>query len=204
MRYLGFLLVLISFSSFGQDQAYVNTWGKGSRYIYIGFTNEVRFSEAGKIMSASSREASVKLAEDSSSLIVYPRSFGPVTIHVSRESDSVELVYNATTFPFPVITIGGHASSISRSAVDSSTRLLIGGDGTEAADFYNQCLLRCSEIQVENTTYNVENGILSPELIEAIRKSGEGDKLIVKRVVLESGSGKQIRLDPGKRFDIVN
>jgi hypothetical protein len=204
MRYLCLFLVLSSLSAFGQDQAYVNTWGKGSRYIYVGLTNEVRFSEAGKIFSATSKEASVRLAEDSSSLIVNPRSFGPVTIFVNRESDSVELVYNATTFPFPVITIAGEGTSLSRSQVDSSTRLIISGDGSEAADFYNQCRLQCSEIQVGNTTYSIQNGVFSPELLEAIRKTESGEKLLVKRLVLESGSGKQIKLDPGKRFEIVD
>jgi hypothetical protein len=209
MRLLtGLLLVFISNISIAQDNALVNTWGKGSRFLYMGMSNELRQSESNRIFSASSKEASVSISPDSTSLIVKPRLYGPVTITLGMEEDSITLVYQSTNMPFPQISIGDagyNVYSVTRDQLDSATGLKIRGDGKEASAIYDECVLACCELQVGHDFYSF-SGDTFPELIRnALSQLPQGEKVIIKRMILQvKSTGKTIKLDPATSFTLRN
>ncbi len=209
MRILtGLFLLFISNISAAQDNAFINTWGKGSKFIYMGLSNELRPSDSGRIYSASSKEASVSISADSTALIVKPRLYGPVTITLGMEQDSVTLVYHSTNMPFPQISLGDagyNVSSITQDQLDSATGLKIRGDGKDASGLYNECILSCCELQIGHDFYSYSGNFFSDDIRNALSRLPEGEKVIVKRMILQvKSTGKTIRIDPATGFTVKN
>lgn len=205
MRFLtGLFLVIISNISTAQDNSLVNTWGKGSRFIYMGVSNELRQAESARIYSASSKEASVSISADSTALIVKPRLYGPVTITLGMEQDSVTLVYQSTNMPFPQISLGDagyNVATISHSQLDSATGLKIRGDVKDASGLYNECILSCCELQIGDDFYSYSGDFFSEDIRAALSRLPEGEKVIVKRMILQvKSTGKTIKMDPATSF----
>lgn len=205
MRFLiGLLLISLSNISFSQENALVNSWGKGSRFIYLGLNNELKHAESGRIYSASSREASVSISSDSTSLIVKPRVYGPVTITLGTGQDSLTLVYQSTSMPFPQISIGEagfNVPTVTHDQLASAASLRLRGDGKEASGFYDNCQISCCEVQIGDHFYSFPNGEFTDEVRAALAAVPEGEKVIIKRMILQvKSTGKTIRMDPGTTF----
>ncbi len=203
------LIVLFSLmfcsQGFAQDQALVNTWGKGSRYLYIGVNNELKQHESKPIISAYSKEASVSFSLDSTSLIVKPRLTGPVTITMGTAEDSLVVVYEATYLPYPQISIGDssfHASTLSLDQARNALNMRIKGDG-KGSSIFDQCFITCAEIQIGDFLYSFSGDAFSDEIKQALGKINTGDNIIIKKMMLEvRNTGKQIRLDPARTFKV--
>jgi hypothetical protein len=207
MRFLtGLLLVLISNISTAQDNAFVNTWGKGSRVIYLGVNNELKPIENSRIISASSREATVNISADSTSLIVKPRMIGPVTITLEREKDSIIIVYQSASLPFPQLSIGDggfNVPTVTTEQLVNATGLKVKGSGKES--FFDECILSCCELQIGNDFYSFSGELFTDEIKDAFSRLTEGDKVIVKRMILEvKSTGKTIKMDPATSFTLKN
>jgi hypothetical protein len=209
MRLLtGLLFVFISNISIAQDNALVNAWGKGSRFLYMGMSNELKQTESIRIQSASSKEASVSISPDSTSLIVKPRLYGPVTIMLGMEGDSVILVYQSTNMPFPRISMGSagyNVYSVTRDQLDSATGLKIGGAGKEASAIYDECILDCCELQIGDDFYSFSGDTFPEQIRDALSRLPDGEKVIIKRMILQvKSTGKTIKLDPATSFTLRN
>jgi hypothetical protein len=209
MRLLtGLLLLFISNISIAQDNALVNTWGKGSRFLYMGMSNELRPTESIRIYSASSKEASVSISPDSTSLIVKPRLYGPVTITLGMEEDSVTLVYQSTNMPFPQISMGNagyNVYTVTKDQLDSATGLKIRGDGKEASAIYDECVLACCELQIGHDFYSYSGDSFTEDIKKALSLLPEGEKVIVKRMIMQvKTTGKTIKMDPATSFTLKN
>lgn len=209
MRLLtGLLLLFIANISIAQDNAMVNTWGKGSRFLYMGMSNELRPVESIRIYSASSKEASVSISPDSSSLIVKPRLYGPVTITLGMEYDSVTLVYQSTNMPFPQISMGNagyNVYTVTRDQLDSATGLKIRGDGKEASAIYDECVLACCELQIGHDFYSYSGDSFPEAIKKALSLLPEGEKVIIKRMIMQvKTTGKTIKMDPATSFTLKN
>jgi hypothetical protein len=207
MRLLtGFLFVFICNFSIAQDNALVNSWGKGSRFLYMGMSNELKQTESIRIQSASSKEASVSISPDSTSLIVKPRLYGLVTIMLGMEGDSAVLVYQSTNMPFPRISMGNagyNVYSVTRDQLDSATGLKIGGDGKDASAIYDECVLDCCELQIGDDFYSFSGDSFTEPIRNALSQLAEGEKVIIKRMILQVRStGKTIKLDPATSFTL--
>jgi hypothetical protein len=209
MRFLiGLFLVAISNITAAQDNALVNTWGKGSRFIYMGVSNELRHSESTRIISATSKEAAVSISADSTSLIVKPRLYGPVTITLGMEEDSVTVVYQSANMPFPQISMGNagyNVYSVTKDQLDSATGIKIRGDGKEASAIYDECILACCELQIGHDFYSFSGESFPEHIKNALSKLPEGEKVIIKRMILQMKStGKTIKIDPATSFTVKN
>jgi hypothetical protein len=207
MRVLaGLFLILISNIALSQDNAFVNTWGKGSRVIYLGVNNELKQTENSRIHSASSREATVNISADSTSLIVKPRMIGPVTITLEREKDSIIIVYQSASLPFPQLSIGDvgfNVSTVTSEQLVNATGLKLKGSGKES--FYDECILSCCELQIGNDFYSFSGEVFTDDIRQAFSRLTEGDKVIVKRMILEvKSTGKTIKMDPATSFTLKN
>jgi hypothetical protein len=209
MRFLiGICLVFFSSISAAQDNALVNTWGKGSKYLYMGISNELRYSENARIYSASSKEASVSISSDSTSLIVKPRLYGPVTITLGMEQDSITLVYQSTSMPFPQIGLGEagfNVSTVTKEQLANAAGIKIRGDGKDASAIYNECELFCCELQIGNDFYSFAGELFSDDIRHAMSELAEGEKVIVRRMIFKvKSSGKSLKLDPATSFTVKN
>ena len=207
MRVLaGLFLVFISNIALSQDNAFVNTWGKGSRVIYLGVNNELKQTENSRILSATSREATVNISADSTSLIVKPRMIGPVTITLEREKDSIIIVYQSTSLPFPQLSLGDigfNVPTVTSEQLVNATGLKVKGSGKDS--FYDECLLSCCELQIGNDFYSFSGELFTDDIRHAFSRLTEGDKVIVKRMILEvKSTGKTIRMDPATSFTLKN
>lgn len=207
MRFLiGLFAVLISNITTAQDNAFVNTWGKGSKVIYLGVNNELKQTENSRILSATSREATVNISADSTSLIVKPRMIGPVTITLEREKDSISIVYQSTTLPFPQLSIidgGFNMPTVTSEQLVQATGLKVKGNGKDS--FYDECILSCCELQIGNDFYSFSGDLFTDDIRQAFTRLTEGDKVIVKRMILEvKSTGKTIKLDPATSFTLKN
>jgi hypothetical protein len=196
--------VVIALQSFGQDNNLVNTWGMGSRYIYIGVTNELKQGYGRQILSASSREASISISADSTSLIVKPRLAGPVIIRMATEdADSLVVDYVATYLPYPRISLGDSAfdaSSLTVEQARQATSIRLKGDG-KGYSIFDQCFISCSEIQIGDQLYSCIGETLTDQIRDALTRINAGDKIIVKKMMLEVRStGKQVKIDPARSF----
>ncbi|HLO80251.1 MAG TPA: hypothetical protein VK166_04815, partial [Chitinophagaceae bacterium] len=170
--------------------------------------NELRQSDSARIYSASSKEASVSISADSTSLIVKPRLYGPVTITLGMEQDSVTLVYQSTNMPFPQISLGDagyNVSAISHDQLDSAKGLKIRGDIKDASGLYNECILSCCELQIGDDFYSFSGDLFTEEIRNALSRLPEGEKVIVKRMILQvKSTGKTIKMDPASSFIVKN
>ncbi len=190
--------------SAGQDNDLVNTWGMGSRYIYIGVTNELKQGYGRQILSAFSKEASVSISADSTSLIVKPRLAGPVNIRLATEdADSLLVEYVATYLPYPRISVGDSsfdASTLTVEQARQATSIRLKGDG-KGYSIFDQCFISCTEIQIGDQLYSCIGETLTEQIRMALAQINAGDKIIVKKMMLEVRStGKQMKIDPARSF----
>jgi hypothetical protein len=209
MRFLtGLFLVILSNISVAQDNALVNTWGKGSRILYMGVNNELRHSESSRIFSASSKEASISISADSTSLIVKPRLYGPVTITLGMEGDSLTLVYQSTNMPFPQVSLGDagyNVYTLTREQISNANGIRVRGDGKEASAIYDECILACCELQIGHDFYSFSGDSFPDHIKNALSQLPEGEKVIVKRMILQvKSTGKSIKIDPATSFTLKN
>jgi len=207
MRFLiGFFAVLISNITTAQDHAFVNTWGKGSKVLYLGVNNELKQTENSRILSATSREATVNISADSTSLIVKPRMIGPVTITLETEKDSIIIVYQSETLPFPQLSIGEggfNVPTVTTQQLANASGLKVKGNGKDS--FYDECILSCCEMQIGDNFYSFSGEFFTEDIRQAFLRLTEGDKVIVKRMILEvKSTGKTIKMDPATSFTLKN
>jgi hypothetical protein len=205
MRSLILLFSLgLSLQSYCQDNDLVNTWGNGSRYIYIGVTNELKQNYGRQILSAYSKEASVTISGDSTTLVVKPRLAGPVSIRLATEdADSLVVDYMATYLPYPRISVGDSsfdASSLTVEQARQATSIRLKGDG-KGSSIFDQCFISCSEIQIGDQLYSCIGDTFPDQIRNALAQLNAGDKIIVKKMMLEVRStGKQVKIDPARSF----
>ena len=188
MRNLILLFLLgLSLQSYCQDNDLVNTWGNGSRYIYIGVTNELKQNYGRQILSAYSKEASVTISGDSTTLVVKPRLAGPVSIRLATEdADSLVVDYLAT-----YLTV---------EQARQATSIRLKGDG-KGSSIFDQCFISCSEIQIGDQLYSCIGDTFPDQIRNALAQINAGDKIIVKKMMLEVRStGKQVKIDPARSF----
>ena len=124
------------------------------------------------------------------------------------EQDSVTLVYQSTSMPFPHISMGEtgfDVYTINKDQLMNATGLKIRGDGKEGSGIYEECVLACCELQIGNDFNSYSGDMFSEEIRNALSLLPEGGKVIVKRMILQvKTTGKTIKMDPATNFTLKN
>lgn len=203
------LLLLLSLSlaasltGLSQTNPLLNRWTTGANILYLGIDNELRAAVGmNKILSARSSGAAIEVNDDSASLTVRPSAFGPVTLLIRTETDSLTVTYQSDFLPVPQIgleAVGFNIGFLSCEQLAMARGLQLRGHRTEAGKIYENCRLSCYELQIGEQFYTGEGPGFPESIRQALQALKPGQKIIIRSLYLEPlEGGRPLRLEPGR------
>jgi hypothetical protein len=186
-----------------QTSPLLNRWTTGANVLYLGIDNELRAAVGmNKILSARSSGAAIEVNDDSASLTVRPSAFGPVTLLIRTETDSLTVTYQSDFLPVPQIgleAVGFNIGFLSCEQLAMARGLQLRGHRTEAGRIYENSRLSCYELQIGEQMYTGEGSVFPESIRQALQALKPGQKIIIRSLYLEPlDGGRPLRLEPGR------